>query len=280
MSGNNPGSMKPFNTPGVQMLLNKEIPIDPNLEMFDNNPGSGMFMNDLSFQMPAKAAAATPYFNQPISGYLPTLPSQSTEYPVSPLDPAAPPAQPSPANLTPLPNPGFLSEKERAKQVRSRAQNFLSLPKGNLINAKGLYRYLMERLPGEISFIYQFGKYTSRHFSVGVQLQITSAWCDARQIAHQRGSNFMVPRSVLLKEILNHLQVVGMEGFGVMSSPIRYPNIVTWYWTIDEDGKRGDGVVWPNAFGDLVLRWQRPTHILSMKSQPVYVEGCKEDIPL
>jgi hypothetical protein len=134
-------------------------------------------------------------------------------------------------------------------------------------DAKGFCEYLMEFVPKDVEFIYDNHGYISSVSSVGVQFQITKDWCDARKVVS--GPKFSVKLSVLLSAILDHLQTVGTQGFGWLrkqakgpAAPAQRLGMVAWWWSVS---RTGDGIVWPNAFGDLVLRWIRPAHIRSMK---------------
>lgn len=271
MPVNNPDFGMPSDNPGFQMSVDPgfQTSVDPGCQ---TSVDAGCQTSvDLGLQMPVGPAAAALYSNQPSSSYLPTLPPQNTEFPVPPLGPAA---QLNPPNLES--DPDYLFWPQQAEQVSSRARQFLSSPTKTLINAKGLYEFLAERMPDKIEFVYHGGQFRTRIFSAGVQFNITSAWCEARQIT--KGFRFMMDRASLLMEILRYLRGIGGEGFGFMNTPIQYPNITTWYWITGGDAGRGDGVVWPNDFGGIVLRWLRPRSVLEMKSWPAYIKGCNEDI--
>jgi hypothetical protein len=118
---------------------------------------------------------------------------------------------------------------------------------------------LAEHVPETIEFTHDNQRFVSAGFSIGVQFEITDKWCEERSIAFK--PKFSLPRSMLLGGILNYK---GTQGFGFMKGQVRNSEIITWWWNTDQ---KGDGVVWPNAFGGLILRWQRPIHLKIMYSQ-------------
>jgi hypothetical protein len=116
--------------------------------------------------------------------------------------------------------------------------------------------FLDKHIPEAVAFTYDSQRYVSCVFAAGIQFQITSDWCRSGSIPC--GQLFYVPRSALVKGISDHLQTAATQGFGFMNRPVRASVVSTYWWHTDTTG---DGVVWPNAFGDLVVRWQRPVHL-------------------
>lgn len=234
------------------------LPFDFDFGLPDHNLNSG-------FQMPVNPAGAAPYSSQPSSSHYPTFPSHTADFFIPP----------PPVPATVLPDTGSISELQRqqVELVFSRVHRFISSPKGALINARGVCGYLAELVPEKIEFAYYETRQSmSPTLAIGFQFFITSDWFDKNQVPLR--SLVTVPRSVVLTAIIRHLREVGREGFGFMNMPIQYPYINSLYWITDGGGGEGDGVVWPNGFGNLVLRWLRPRNMLEMRSHAAYMKGC------
>lgn len=290
MPSNDPGSRSLFHNTDVEKLFNNpesEIPLDFDFEMPDKNSDLGIPVNS-GLQTPADAglgalvdipgskipvnpAAANLYGNPPSLSSSPAPQLQSTELLAPPPGSSVPMGlQLNQPILGPLPGCEHPSDEQRAEQVLLGARENLSSPKKFMVNAHGVYGYLLTNIPEVIEFIQHHERYVSTIVDVGVQFQITSAWCEARQIIP--GPTLSVSRSVLLKSgIVDYLKGTGREGFGFMNTPVRELAIAIWYWSTDET--EVDGLVWPTAFGDLVLRWQRPRHIGFMMKQRDYIQS-------
>lgn len=130
------------------------------------------------------------------------------------------------------------------------------------LKAEDICGYLTRHAPDPIDFTLDDTKYISAVLSIGVQFQITSAWCTARSIAY--GPKFSIPLWILLSAISHHLVVEKRAGFGYFLRPVCDNTVDTVWWNTDVEG---DGVVWPNGFGDLVLRWQRPVHVVAIQRE-------------
>jgi hypothetical protein len=94
----------------------------------------------------------------------------------------------------------------------------------------------------------------------GVWFQVTPAWLEAKGLLSPLSGPTYVPRRVLSSAISDHLRekksygfqhTYPVEGLGDLENL----EVATLWWYGDKDG---DGAVWPNGFGDLLVKWLRP----------------------
>ncbi|KAL2183915.1 hypothetical protein L209DRAFT_471060 [Thermothelomyces heterothallicus CBS 203.75] len=95
----------------------------------------------------------------------------------------------------------------------------------------------------------------------GVWFQVTPAWLKARGLllSSSLGPTY-VPQQVLWNAISDYLREFKSYGFQHTvpvgdSQVLQNLNVATLWWFGDKDG---DGTIWPNGFGDLLIKWWRP----------------------
>lgn len=121
-----------------------------------------------------------------------------------------------------------------------------------------LCAYLGYHLPQILEFDSALDRYVYDARPIGIQLQITPAWCAARRL-QQFGSRMRVALPVLVSGILNaDGSQEPKEGFfSFQQAPGSGKIDIYWLHT----DASGDGLVFPNAFGDIMIRCQRPAYV-------------------
>ncbi|KAH6632808.1 hypothetical protein F5144DRAFT_548717 [Chaetomium tenue] len=152
---------------------------------------------------------------------------------------------------------GLIFKQPRPRQMIYRLGDFL--------------RFTDRHLPPTIEFTLEaLSLDSARYVSVrirGVWFEVTPAWIEARGLRSSPSplaglaSMAYIPRKEVLDGILSHLRETQSYGFQHMISTgglreLRDLNIATLWWFGADDG---DGRVWPNGFGELLVQWWRPS---------------------
>ncbi|KAH6622617.1 hypothetical protein F5144DRAFT_335017 [Chaetomium tenue] len=93
----------------------------------------------------------------------------------------------------------------------------------------------------------------------GVLFQVTPEWLEIRGLPSSCSEPVSVLRRTLLGAILGHLQDTRPHGSDSRRAgelwDVEGLNVATLWWY---GNRTGDGVVWPNGFGDLLVKWWAP----------------------
>jgi hypothetical protein len=135
------------------------------------------------------------------------------------------------------------------------------------LRVQDFFAYIHNHFPKIIQFTPDyFGGGRVRYVSpvfVGIWFQLLPTWFEERGLNAQ-GWQIRLPLSVLLEGIEEHLRRFGSHGSPVENGEDPKNWGFTTYWFLG--GMDGDGIVWPNAFGGLVVKWSRPGSIRDLRS--------------
>lgn len=107
------------------------------------------------------------------------------------------------------------------------------------------YVYIGQHLPKEVAFTLNHQRYILPIDSIGLVLEITLEWCKRKGLLERY--NISLRLTELFEEILAYKQ----EGLAPLKRKVTNGKIGMFLWLI---GRWGDGIVWPNAFRDIVIR--------------------------